>query len=137
MSAESISGRVGVEPRYPQVPESFVVDPMQNEVINDVMNTFFLDVLDCMGIQEDERGRFASIHVRGMYSQYSRAEKIESNDRITTLTALNRVVALAFEVRTDFNYIQAGFAHFLSPEMLQECRQSIRGIRELVTDDMV
>ena len=105
-------------------PERFVSESGNPEAQSKI-DSFFGEVLDELGFDPEARATFCHIRSREIAAESSTDTNVHlSLDRITELLALDTTIAVALEIRDDFNYTQFYITSFLTPELIEELRSS-------------
>lgn len=105
-------------------PERFVSESGNPEAQSKI-DGFFGEVLDELGFDPETRAAFCHIRSREIAAESSTDANVHlSLDRITELLALDTTIAMALEIRDDFNYTQFYLSSFLTPELIEELRSS-------------
>ena len=101
-------------------PERFVSESGNPEAKSKI-DRFYEEVLGELGFDPEARATFCQVRSREIATEASTdASPHLSVDRITELLAMDITVAMALEVRDDFNYTQFYLASFLTPELIEE-----------------
>lgn len=115
---------VEIKDRMPKTPDSFTVPTGFGEVIEEKKTEFFLGILDFIGYDQKARRVYARIESKGIYRE-NFEDVIETDDRITSLVVQGQLAATVLERRDEMNEIQAHFASYLTPEMIQRLREEL------------
>jgi hypothetical protein len=105
-------------------PERFMSEPGAAEKQSRI-DEFFEEVLNLLSYDTNTRETFCEIRSREITLEGKTDSSLAhpTDDRITELMAMGRTVAVAIEIRDDFNFTQVYLAHFLTPGLLNEIRQ--------------
>lgn len=110
----------------PIIPDSMTVITGDETGIERKMEAFFLEIIHYLGYDEDSAGVWCRIE-RQKLCQFA-PELRDLDEELVTLRINGRVIASVIYSRTESNYVQASFAHYLSlPNILRcQCRASRR-----------
>jgi len=123
----------GEAPSYPEVPQPFKVITGNLEVIWEKRKEFFDEVVSFLGIEDSLRPWLVEENSREIYSQFSKVKGIESNDIVTFLVTTDRLASVV-ERRTEFNYVEASFAHYLNPELIYRVKGEVKRYKDAIND---
>ena len=105
---------------FPVRPDTFIVDPSEGAFIQDKIEAFFGEIIDYLGY-----GQAATLAFARVKSYELRTPTTETDDRITLLIIRDRLTAAVCKLRTDFNFVEVSFAHYLSPELVGLLKKGI------------
>lgn len=102
-------------------PERFMSEPGCPEKQTRI-DSFFDRVLGLTDFDDDARKLFCEIRSREITidAESDSYTPHLSDDRITELSAKGRTIAMAIEIRDDFNYTQVYLAHYVTKALLSE-----------------
>lgn len=99
-----------------------------------VVDKFFHDSMNYIGLTPEEKTQYAEIAVRILaqdeFFDPRPERKLQSEDRITILKVMERTVATVMRSRTPLNNVEVYFAGYLSPNLLQELRTKLQSYRD-------
>ena len=104
----------------PAIPETFIIDPSEAVTIQMRIESFFLGIVDFIGYDQNTRDDFVKIKSHELHTSTT-----ETDDRIASLIARDRLIASVYARRTDFNFVEVSFALYLTPELVSLLRQGI------------
>ena len=104
----------------PIIPDSMTVNTGEQIKIEERMEAFFLEIIQYLGYDEDSAGAWCRIEHQ-MLCQFA-SELRDSDEKLVTLRINGRVIASVIYSRSELNYVQASFAHYLSLANIAKCQ---------------
>lgn len=104
---------------YPAIPETFVCAPDDESRIEELQTEYFDGLLHGLGyISNDARRSFCEVRLRHLLREgVVPAAGDETNDSVAELLIQDRAVATVMKLRTGYNFTQAVFGFYITPEL--------------------
>lgn len=116
-------GPQSVRDFLPQVPESLLLSTGEYEFISESWVTFFDEVMNYLGLTQEGREKFPEI--KNLVFSLSTDRNREVEDEGMFLLVADLPVASITTIKNQGNYVQALFAHYLTPGWETKVRQRI------------